>query len=219
MEIFGRLRATILVLLIAFVFSTSAIAKDIRKVERGMSKAQVTEIAGKPMATSFDDAGERWTYEKTRGGMLTPYTVRITVEFDNEGKVVKYNETKLEEKMSELSEPSRSYGGETRPSFGGRRNAPLSDSDFNILVSKVRGASFDDRKLDLIQVACLGAWLTCRQGASLMSVFSFSDKKQKALQFIAPRLVDLQNTNEIYRLFTFSSDKDKAAETISRSRH
>ena len=94
---------------------------------------------------------------------------------------------------------------------------PLSDSDFNILVSKVKGASFDDRKLDLIQVACLGCWLTCRQGASLVAVFAFTDGKMKALRFVAPRLVDLQNTNEIYRLFTFSSDKDKAAEIISKA--
>lgn len=206
-----------LVLLMAFALPLAASAKTDKTVERGMTKSQVVAVCGKPMATSFDEVGEKWTYKKVRGGLLAPYEVSITVEFDADGKVVRYSEVLPEGSRVEEEPQAPAATVVARPRFGGRRNAPLTDADFNILASKVKGASFDDRKLDLIQVACLGCWLTCRQGASLVAAFSFTDGRMKALGIVAPRLVDLQNTNEIYRLFTFSSDKDKAAEIISRS--
>ena len=217
MNSFKKFRVAALALLMTFALSLTVAAKSSKTVERGMTKAQVVSVYGKPMATSFDENGEKWSYKKTRGGMLTPYDVSITVEFDADGKVVRCNEHISENRQSvEVTQTSTTNAG-VRPVYGSRRHAPLSDGDFNILLSKVKSASFDDRKLDLIQVACLGCWLTCRQGASLVAVFSFTDGKMKALRFIAPRLVDLQNTNEIYRQFTFSSDKDKAAEIISKS--
>lgn len=219
MEHFKNFKVFMFALLVAFVLPLAMEAKDAKKVQRGMTKAQVTEIYGKPLTTSFDEAGEHWSYEKARGGFLTSYNVRIMVEFDNEGKVVKCDETVIEPKPAYTANTTTntSYSGGVRQHYGGGRRGALSDGSFSILLSKVRGASFDDRKLDLIQVACLGCWLTCRQGASLIGVFSFTDGKMKALKFVAPRLVDLQNTNEIYRQFTFSSDKDKAAQIISQS--
>lgn len=219
MKNFKTFRKAALVLLMAFSFALTAAAKGVKTVERGMTMEQVTDIYGKPMTSSFDEASETWIYKKTRGGLLSSYDVLITVVFDSDGKVVKCSESMPEEKplvaVSQTYPPANSG---VLPHFGGGRHAQFSDSDFSILLSKVKGASFDDRKLDLIQVACLGGWMTCRQGASLIAVFAFTDGKMKALKFIAPRLVDLQNTNEIYRQFTFSSDKDKAAEIISRSK-
>lgn len=213
-----RFAVIMLVSLLVLAFPLDAQAKDTKKVERGMSRAQVTEIYGKPMAMSFDETSECWSYEKSRGGLLTPYNVRITVEFDVDGKVVRCKEVILEDKKQTTSTSTTwTSNGGARLQYGNRRVGALSDGNFNILLSKVRGASFDDRKLDLIQVACMGCWLTCKQGASIISVFSFTDGKMKALKFIAPRLIDLQNTNEIYRQFTFGSDKDKAAEIIRQS--
>lgn len=218
MKNFKTLKIAVLAILMAFSVTLNAAAKGGKTVERGMTMEQVADVYGKPMTTSFDDSSETWTYKKTRGGLLSSYDVLITVEFDSNGRVTRCTESMPEEKPSvEVTQNNPSASIAMRPYYGGGRRMPLSDSDFNILVSKVKGASFDDRKLDLIQVACLGCWLTCRQGASLVAVFAFTDGKMKALRFVAPRLVDLQNTNEIYRLFTFSSDKDKAAEIISKS--
>ena len=217
MEQLKNFRIALIALWMAFMLPLAVGAKDARKVERGMTKAQVTEIYGKPKATSFDENGEYWSYEKTRGGMLTPYNVRITVEFDVEGKVVKCKEVITEEETKPANTTNTYNVGMGRYNGNGGRRHAMSDSDFNILLSKVKSASFNDRRLDLIQVACLGCWLTCRQGASLVGVFTFTDGKMNALKFVAPRLVDLQNANEIYRQFTFSSDKDKAAQIISQS--
>ena len=218
MKSFNTLKNAVLVLLMAFSFSLTVAAKGGKTVERGMTMEQVVGIYGKPMTTSFDEASETWTYKKMRGGLLTAYDVLITVEFDSDGRVVRCTESMPEEKTSvELTQFNPTANDGMRPHYGSGRRMPLSDSDFNILLLKVKNASFDDRKLDLIQVACLGGWLTCRQGARLISVFPFTDGKMKALRFVAPRLVDLQNANEIYRKFTFSSDKDKVVEIISQS--
>ena len=93
----------------------------------------------------------------------------------------------------------------------------LSDSKFSILYNKVKNASFDDRKFDLIEVASLGCYYSCQQVAKIINLFSFSDKKMKALQMMASHIIDPQNAADIYKQFTFSSDKDKAAEIIRYS--
>lgn len=58
---------------------------------------------------------------------------------------------------------------------------------------------------------------SCRQTARIISIFSFTDDKLKALKLMAPRITDLHNAAEIYKQFTFSIDKDKAAEIIQNS--
>ena len=65
----------------------------------------------------------------------------------------------------------------------------LSDEKFTILYNKVKNASFDAPKMDLIEVASLGAFYSCEQCASIMSIFSFGDKKLAALRLMAPRIL------------------------------
>lgn len=94
----------------------------------------------------------------------------------------------------------------------------LSDEDYAVLYNKVKKASFDDNKLDLIEVASLGCYYSCQQTARIMKLFSFDDDKLKALRLMARRIVDPHNAVDIYRQFTFSDDKDKAARIIQMSR-
>lgn len=196
-----------------FVFAIAAQAKVVKTVERGMTREQVEDVFGRPMTTSFDERGEVWNYIKSRGGLLNPYTVSVAVSFDTEGRVVKYDEKVVEQQP--LPPSSASDAGTCRPMPTHRFDLrSFSEADFSVLSAKVKAASFDSNKLDLIQVASLGGYFTCRQCASLLSVFSFSDARMKALRFMAPHIVDAQNASEIYRLFTFSSEKDKAAEVI-----
>lgn len=94
----------------------------------------------------------------------------------------------------------------------------LSDDDFSLLYNKVKKASFDSNKIDLIEVACLGCYFTCSQSVRLMSLFSFDNKKLEVLQKLAPRITDLHNAVQIYDSFSFSSSKDKAMRVIQQSR-
>ena len=90
----------------------------------------------------------------------------------------------------------------------------LSDEKFTILYNKVKNTSFDAPKMDLIEVASLGAFYSCEQCASIMSIFSFGDKKLAALRLMAPRIIDHRHAYMIYEILSFQSEKDEAARII-----
>ena len=50
----------------------------------------------------------------------------------------------------------------------------------------------------------------------VLPLFSFSQDKLRALEIMAPRIVDRQNAFKIYNLFTFSNDKEKARRILGR---
>ena len=95
----------------------------------------------------------------------------------------------------------------------------LSDDKFAILYNKVKNTSFDDRKMDLIEVASLGAFYSCEQCATIMSIFSFGDKKLAALRLMAPRIVDPRRAYIIFDQLSFQGEKDEAARIIGGCRH
>ena len=90
----------------------------------------------------------------------------------------------------------------------------LSDEKFTILYNKVKNTSFEAPKMDLIEVASLGAFYSCEQCASIMSIFSFGDKKLAALRLMAPRIIDPRHAYLIYDILSFQSEKDEAARII-----
>ena len=94
----------------------------------------------------------------------------------------------------------------------------LDDASFSKLYNKVKKASFDDNKFDLIEVASLGCYYSCAQVVRIMKIFPFDDEQLKALKMMAPHIVDLQNTGLIYKVFSFDSEKDKAEEIIRNIR-
>ena len=204
-------RVTGVALLMVFAFVVATQAKQTKAVERGMTREQVLEIYGKPLTKCFNDTLEVWRYIKSRGGLLDTRVVSISVGFDNQGRVVYYDEN-LQDLSLETSVPTPSVTG--RAPFGKHVLRSLPNEAFDILYGKVKKASFDSNRLDLIEVAALGGYFSCGQCARLISIFSFSDGRMKALAFLAPRVVDPQNASDIYRVFTFGSDRDKAAEIM-----
>ncbi|WP_238305746.1 DUF4476 domain-containing protein [Hoylesella marshii] len=94
----------------------------------------------------------------------------------------------------------------------------LNETDFSWLYNKVKKASFDSDKYSLLEVATLGCYYTCNQCARLMELFSFSDERLKALKLMSRHIVDPENAYSIYRVFTFDSDKDKAADMMQNVR-
>lgn len=204
-------RQFFLVCLMLLIGSLSMMAKRAR-IERGMTKQQVTSILGQPDNTSFDESGETWEYFKSP--LMSNYTNRIVVYFGRDDLVRACQSSTID------------YHSNTPLGYGRRPGAypavpvpnpscyGLDDESFTILYNKVRDASFDDNRFDLIQVACLGCWFSCSQVAGLLKLFSFSDAKFKALGMMARHITDPQNAVEIYRMFDFSSDRDKAAEIM-----
>jgi hypothetical protein len=96
------------------------------------------------------------------------------------------------------------------------RPRAMRDKDFDMMVGIVKNASFDDKKIDVMRVACIGSYFSSRQCAKLLSLLSFDDNKIKALEVIASRLVDKNNADDIVKEFSFSSSKDKAVSILQR---
>ena len=218
----NELMALIATTILMFAVCMSASAKGKRNVERGMTKQEVIAILGEPKLTSFDMYGDKWEYAKYNN--LFGDSKYITVFFDRNGKVVQYD-TRIIEPNSQTSNVQQPQHP-TPPLYDGRCDPDgrmdygycLDDASFSKLYNKVKKASFDDNKFDLIEVASLGCYYSCAQVVRIMKIFSFDDSKIKVLSMMAPRIVDLQNATDIYRIFTFDSDKEKAANILRNCR-
>lgn len=215
-EVMALIATTILM----FAVCLSASAKGKRNVERGMTKQEVIAILGEPKLTSFDIYGDKWEYAKYNN--LFGDSKYITVFFDRNGKVVQYDTRIIDPKTSNVQQPQHPtppiYDGRCDPDGRMDYGYCLDDASFNILYNKVKKASFDDNKFDLIEVASLGCYYSCAQVVRIMKIFPFDDEQLKALKMMAPHIVDLQNTGLIYKIFSFDSEKDKAEEIIRNSR-
>lgn len=215
-EVMALIATTILM----FAVCLSASAKGKRNVERGMTKQEVIAILGEPKLTSFDMYGDKWEYAKYNN--LFGDSKYITVFFDRNGKVVQYDTRIIDPKTSNVQQPQHPtpplYDGRCDPDGRMDYGYSLDDASFSKLYNKVKKASFDDNKFDLIEVASLGCYYSCAQVVRIMKIFPFDDEQLKALKMMAPHIVDLQNTGLIYKIFSFDSEKDKAEEIIRNSR-
>ena len=216
-EVMALIATTILM----FAVCLSASAKGKRNVERGMTKQEVIAILGEPKLTSFDMYGDKWEYAKYNN--LFGDSKYITVFFDRNGKVVQYDTRIIEpnRQTSNVQQPHPTppiYDGRCDPDGRMDYGYCLDDASFSKLYNKVKQASFNDNKFDLIEVASLGCYYSCAQVVRIMKIFPFDDEQLKALKMMAPHIVDLQNTGLIYKVFSFDSEKDKAEEIIRNSR-
>ena len=218
----NEVMALITTAILMFAVCLSASAKGKRNVERGMTKQEVIAILGEPKLTSFDMYGDKWEYAKYNN--LFGDSKYITVFFDRNGKVVQYD-TRIIEPNSQTSNVQQPQHP-TPPIYDGRCDPDgrmdygycLDEASFSKLYNKVKKASFDDNKFDLIEVASLGCDYSCAQVVRIMKIFPFDDEQLKALKMMAPHIVDLQNTGLIYKIFSFDSEKQKVGEILSSSR-
>ena len=213
--------ALIATTILMFAVCLSASAKGKRNVERGMTKQEVIAILGEPKLTSFNIYGDKWEYAKYNN--LFGDSKYITVFFDRNGKVVQYD-TRIIEPNNQTSNVQPQHP--TPPLYDGRCDPDgrmdygycLDEASFSKLYNKVKKASFDDNKFDLIEIASLGCYYSCAQVVRIMKIFPFDDEQLKALKMMAPHIVDPQNAIVIYQLFSFDSEKQKVGEILSCSR-
>ena len=92
----------------------------------------------------------------------------------------------------------------------------MQDEDFSMMCKVVKDASFSDKMIGVIKVACISSYFNSKQCAKLLSMISFDDAKLKALKVLAPRMID-RDVTDIVKQFSFSSNKDKALEILRQS--
>ena len=98
-----------------------------------------------------------------------------------------------------------------------RRPRAMHRKDFKMMCEVVDDASFHEKKIGVIKVACISSYFNSRQCAKLLSMISFDDAKLNALKVLAPRIID-KDVTEIVKQFSFTSSKDKALEILSKNK-
>ena len=93
------------------------------------------------------------------------------------------------------------------------RPKAMQDEDFSMMCKVVKDASFSDKMIGVIKVACISSYFTSQQCAQLLSMFSFEDDKLKALKVLRPRMLDI-DAKPILKQFSFSDTKDNAIEIL-----
>lgn len=97
-----------------------------------------------------------------------------------------------------------------------RRPRAMHNKDFKMMCKVVDDASFHEKKIGIIKVACISSYFNSKQCAKLLSMISFDDAKLNALKVLAPRMID-RDVTDIVKQFSFSSNKDKALEILRQS--
>ena len=100
------------------------------------------------------------------------------------------------------------------------RPRAMHNKDFKMMCEVIDDASFHEKKIGVIKVACISSYFNSKQCAKLLSMISFDDAKIKALKVLAPRLIidtDVTEVTDIVKQFSFSSNKDKALEILRQS--
>ena len=89
------------------------------------------------------------------------------------------------------------------------RPKAMQDKDFKMMCEVVNDASFTERKIGVIKVACISSYFTSEQCAKLLSMISFETAKLEALKVLSPRVLNI-DAREIQKQFSFSSNKEEA---------
>jgi hypothetical protein len=88
---------------------------------------------------------------------------------------------------------------------------------FQSLLGAIDREHFSQGKLTVISQAASQSNFRVAQVEKVIRQLSFSSDKLRALELLAPRMVDRQNAFQLYDAFTFSSDKAKARAILQRN--
>ena len=99
------------------------------------------------------------------------------------------------------------------------RAMAMDKSDFKLLRSLLKEESFDNDRIKMIRVACIGNYFTSSQCADMLSLLSFDSNKLEALEYIAPRVIDKHACDVILKEFSFISNREKAEALLRGHKH
>lgn len=99
-----------------------------------------------------------------------------------------------------------------RPKADPRGIAP---EDFDALLASVSGNSFASQQLKLLRAGASGQAFTVAQVMALMRCFSFGRDQVEAALMLHPKVVDPENWEQVYSVFTFSTDATRLQERLA----
>ena len=95
-----------------------------------------------------------------------------------------------------------------------RRHSAMNEKDFQFLYKIIKKKSFDDDRMEILNVGVLDNYFTCQQCVRLMSLYKFDDDKLKILRIMAGHIVDLENHHDILMRIDFDSNKLKVLDIL-----
>jgi hypothetical protein len=95
-------------------------------------------------------------------------------------------------------------------------NRQISDYDFGMLKQYVRKESFDDRRINIAKQAAGNNNFSIAQIRDIMSIFSFDEGKLDIAKYFYNRTVDRNNYYQLTDALSFSDSKDKLLQFIRR---
>ena len=193
----------------AFFFSSCGTYKTTRdaifKIEKGMSKREITNLLGNPDFRRFDHEYEQWEFVKV--DPLNGNRTVILVDF-LEDRVINMDSFDSDKTSQPSAPPVAVYPPHNNQ--GHRPGRVISDSDFQQLYNRVKSKPFKDDQLELLSIGVGNRYFSCRQCIRLMSIYTFDDDKLKVLDIVAPQIADRENYEEVVESLDFLSSRDKA---------
>lgn len=97
------------------------------------------------------------------------------------------------------------------------RHAPMDDGAFGGLVTSVRGESFSEAQVTVIEQAAVRNYFRVAQVSALIDTVAFSATKLRVLELCAPHIVDPDNVFSVFDAFAFSADQEQARQILRRN--
>lgn len=205
-----------------------SLSRLMQNVKKGMTPEEVAKLAGTegPYSRNFHKESEEWVYKERFG-------ISYRVYFEG-GRVVAFDDgSRVGYYSSPSPTPSPSTTTATTPAAGNttgqarvisreereiiareraerqrEHRSGEGDKWFDRLQEKLR-SSFSSEREAVLRRALATRYITAEQAAKLVSQFSFSDEKWRALQMCIPAIMDFEELKPLYDLFPFSSDRQK----------
>ena len=90
----------------------------------------------------------------------------------------------------------------------------MNKKDFQFLYKIIKKKSFDDDRMEILNVGVLDNYFTCQQCVQLMSLYKFDEDKLKILRIMAGHITDMENYEDILRHLDFELNKQKAFDIL-----
>ncbi len=93
---------------------------------------------------------------------------------------------------------------------------PISEGQLQQLLNAIAKESFGDGKIRVLESAAPSQYFLVPQVMKILQRFSFGDDKLDAVRTLWPRVLDRDNSYQLYQAFNFEGEKNQLREIIGR---
>lgn len=98
----------------------------------------------------------------------------------------------------------------------GDMRRPLGKKRWANLKRAIKAEGFAEGKLRVLDSATQDSYFLVGQVKQLLKLFSFGDDKLQALEIVTPRILDRENSFQLYKSFSFAGERDRAKAILER---